>query len=177
MYWILAVMGGVAAVVIALIVGGLVTPPHHEVSRSVIIAADADRVWDTVRTVERYATWRDDLRESALVDREQPQVRWRETSRRGSITFGLVQEHAPHTFTARILDDDLPFSGEWRWQLDPQSHGVRVIITESADVSNPVFRFLGAHVVGHTRSIDTYLRALARHLGNADPLIVDAAPA
>lgn len=176
MYWILAVMGGVAAVVIALLVGGLVTPHHHEVSRAILIDAEAARVWSTVRTVERYAEWRDDLRGSALVDREQPQVRWRETSPRGSMTFGIVHEQAPHTFTARILDDDLPFSGEWRWQVDSQSHGVRVTITESADVSNPVFRFLGAHVVGYTRTIDAYLYALARHLGNGDASISDAQP-
>ena len=175
MYWILAVMGGVAAVVIALIVGGLVTPPHHTVSRAIVIEAEAARVWDTVRAVERYAAWRNDVRESTLVDIGQPQQRWRETSRRGSMTFGIVEE-APYTFTARILDDDLPFSGAWRWQVFPDGAGARVQITESADVSNPVFRFLGAHVLGFTRSIDAYLEALARHHGCAGARVTDARP-
>ena len=169
-------MGGIAAVIIALLVGGLATPAHHEVARAVVIGANIDRVWDTVRAVERYAAWRDDLRESIAVDTGQPQPRWRETSRRGSMTFGIVHEDPPRTFTARVLDDDLPFSGEWRWQLEPEAQGVRVSITESADVTNPVFRFLGAHVFGFTRTIDTYLGALARHHGSDGVTIVDARP-
>ena len=169
-------MAGVAAIVIAVVVGGLATPTQHTVARTVVLTADADRVWETVRSVERYATWRDDIRESVIVGSEQPQPRWRETSRRGSMTFGIVHEDAPHTFTARILDDDLPFSGEWRWQVAREASGVRVSITESGAVSNPVFRFLGAHVFGFTRSIDAYLTALARHLGSEGAPISDATP-
>lgn len=168
-------MAGITAIVIALLVGGLVTPQHHEVSRELLLPdADHERVWDTVRRVDLYATWRDDVRDSVLVDVEQPQVRWRETSRRGSMTFGIVHEDAPHAMTARILDDDLPFSGEWRWHLHADNGGIRIQITESGDVHNPVYRFLGAHVIGFTRSIDAYLAALARHHGCDGAPIADA---
>lgn len=176
MFWILFVMGSVVAVVVALLVGGMVTPRHHRVARSIVVNADPDTVWRAVRDVAQYATWRDDILSAVLVDTDQPGVRWRETSRRGSVTFGIVHEHAPHAFTARVLDDDLSYSGEWRWHVGAVAEGTCLAITESADVGNPVFRFVGTHVIGHTRALDVYLVAFARHVGSSGVPIVDALP-
>lgn len=169
-------MGSVVAVVVALLVGGMVTPRHHRVARSIVVNADPDTVWRAVRDVAQYATWRDDILSAVLVDTDQPGVRWRETSRRGSVTFGIVHEHAPHAFTARVLDDDLSYSGEWRWHVGAVAEGTCLAITESADVGNPVFRFVGTHVIGHTRALDVYLAAFARHVGSSGVPIVDALP-
>lgn len=169
-------MGSVVAVVVALLVGGMVTPRHHRVARSIVVNADPDTVWRAVRDVAQYATWRDDILSAVLVDTDQPGVRWCETSRRGSVTFGIVHEHAPHAFTARVLDDDLSYSGEWRWHVGAVAEGTCLAITESADVGNPVFRFVGTHVIGHTRALDVYLVAFARHVGCSGVPIVDALP-
>jgi len=175
-FWILFVMGSVVAVVVALLVGGMVTPRHHRVARSIVVNADPDTVWRAVRDVAQYATWRDDILSAVLVDTDQPGVRWCETSRRGSVTFGIVHEHAPHAFAARVLDDDLSYSGEWRWHVGDVAEGTCLAITESADVGNPVFRFVGTHVIGHTRALDVYLVAFARHVGSSGVPIVDALP-
>ncbi len=170
-------MGTIVAIAVALLVGGIVTPRHHRVARSIVVNADPDTVWRAVRDVAQYATWRDDILSAVLVDTDQPGVRWCETSRRGSVTFGIVHEHAPHAFTARILDDDLSYSGEWRWHIAAVAGGTLLAITESADVGNPVFRFIGAHINGHTRSLDAYLTAFARHVNNSGAAIIDARPA
>ncbi len=169
-------MGTVVAIVAALLVGGIVTPRHHLVARSIVVTADPGTVWRIVRDVAQYATWREDILSSVVVDADQPGVRWRETSRRGSVTFGVIREDAPHAFTARILDEDLPYTGEWRWQVAAVAAGTMLTITESADVGNPVFRFIGAHVTGHTRSLDSYLAAFARYVDNSGVPIVDAMP-
>lgn len=175
MYWILFVMGAIAAVVVAVIVGGLATPRDHAVARAVVLNAPLADVWSTVRNVARYHEWRHELEHAELVDTEQPQPRWRETSTRGSVTFGITRDEAPHTLAARILDEDLPFSGEWTWSLRAEGNGTRVTITELGSVPNPVFRFIAAHFMGYTRSLDTYLTALAQHHQSPRATIVDAA--
>lgn len=176
MYWILFVMGAIVAVVVAILVGGLVTPRTHVASRAVTFRATPDRVWQTIHDVANYGEWRNELEDVSVVDSEQPQLRWRETSTRGSVTFGVTLDEPPRRFAARILDDDLPYSGEWTWQLDADGDGTRVTITERGEVGNPIFRFIGAHLIGYTRSIDTYLKGLALHLGDARATIRDAAP-
>ena len=40
--------------------------------------------------------------------------------------------------------------------------GTRVSITERGEVYNPIFRFLSRFVFGHTGTMETYLRDLAR---------------
>jgi len=176
MYWILFVMGAIVAVVLAVLVGGLVTPRTHVASRAITLRATPELVWSTVRDVARYGDWRNELEDASVVDTEQPQLRWRETSTRGSVTFGVTVDEPPHRLAARILDDDLPYSGEWTWQVDAAGENTHVTITERGDVGNPIFRFIGAHLIGYTRSIDTYLKALAHHVGDARASIRDSAP-
>jgi hypothetical protein len=177
MYWILFVMGAIAAVVVALIVGGLVTPRDHAVARAIVVPAAPATVWHTIRDIGRYAEWRDELEDAAVVDTDQPQPRWRETSTRGSVTFGVTQDDPPHRLVAQILDDDLPFTGAWTWEVTADGDGCRITITERGSVGNPVFRFVAAHFLGHTRSLDAYLRALARRHGVPNIVIDDALPA
>lgn len=174
MYWILFVMAAIAAVIVAVIVGGLVTPRDHAVARTVRVPAAPGDVWHTVRNVGAYSDWRHEIEHAEVIDADQPQVRWRETSTRGSVSFGVTREDAPHTMSARILDDDLPFTGEWTWHVAADGTGTRVAITERGSVSNPVFRFIGAHFIGYTKSIDAYLSALAAHHGAPRAAIADA---
>jgi hypothetical protein len=51
-----------------------------------------------------------------------------------------------------------------------------VTITERGSVLNPIYRFIGAHFIGYTRSLDRYLASLAAHHGAPDSAIADATP-
>lgn len=176
MLWILFVMGTIVAIVLAIIVGGLATPREHTVARSIVLPVSMDRVWQTIHDVGNYNAWRHELEDAEIVDTNQPQLRWRETSTRGSVTFGVTADEPPQRFAARILDEDLPFSGEWTWRLDTDGSTTRVSITERGAVGNPLFRFFAAHVMGYTKSLDGYLSALAAHLGSPNVTITDAKP-
>jgi hypothetical protein len=173
MYWILFVMGTVVALVVAVLIGGLVTPRAHVASRMLTLTAAPEVVWALVRDVSRHAEWRSGLRASEIVDTDQPQLRWLETTTRGSMTFGVVRDEAPHLFAARILDDDLPFSGEWTWEVTPLPDGTRLCITERGAIDHVLFRFLAAHVFGYHRTIDDFLESVAKRLGQSAVHIED----
>ena len=49
--------------------------------------------------------------------------------------------------------------------LESNGGNTRVRITEDGQVYNPMFRFMSRVVVGQTRTIDTYLRALGKAIG------------
>jgi len=38
------------------------------------------------------------------------------------------------------------------------------VITENGEIYNSFFRFISGYIVGHHRTIDSYLAALRRHL-------------
>lgn len=166
MFWILMVMGFIVAIVLALVVGGLVTPREHVAIRSRTYGATTDQVWNAVRDVGNYAAWREDMIDSELVHGtgDAPLVQWREISTGGTVTFGIIEESPPTHMVARVLDDDLPWGGTWTWEVAPAADGARLTITENGFVGNPVFRFIGTHFIGFEKTIDSYLRALDVHL-------------
>lgn len=169
-------MGTVVAVATALVMGGLVTPRAHTASRRMVVRAPLDLVWRTVRDVASYSTWRPELTESvASTGDDGPE--WRESTRRHSMRFGVTADEPPHRFGARVLDDDLPFTGEWSWTLEPAGEGTRVTITARGEIGNPIVRFIATHMRGHTAAIDAYLAALAVRVGDAGARIEDAATA
>ena len=174
MYWILFVMGALVAVVAALVMGGLATPRRHTVSRTIVLKAPLDLVWRTVRDVGAYREWRPQLTESVASSGDDG-PEWRESTRRGSIRFGVTADEPPHRFGSRILDDDLPFTGEWEWRLEPAGGATRVTITERGEIGNPIFRFIATHMRGHTATIDAYLAALATRVGDPGARIEDGA--
>ena len=131
MYWILFVMAAIAAIVIALIVGGLATPRDYIVARTTVMPAAPDTVWKAIREL--------------LTD--------------GSLSFTVTTEEAPHRLVADALDDNLQVAGNWTWTLAPEHDGTRVTITSRGSVGNPVVRFIRTFV-GHTRSMDKHLREL-----------------
>lgn len=176
MYWILFIMGAMASVVIALVVGGLATPRAHVVARTIHLATPRAQVWDSIHAVHHYASWRDDVEDVERVDTEQPQLRWREMTTRRAMLFGAIVDNAPQHFAARLLDEDLPFSGEWHWHLDEDANGTRVTITERGAIGNPIVRLIGTYLIGHTKTLDRYLRDLARKHQQPNVVITDTTP-
>jgi uncharacterized membrane protein len=175
MYWILFVMGGIAALAIALIVGGLVTARSHVVTRELTVRAPAAAVFATIHDVARYADWRQELESSELLDDDQGLRRWRENSTRGSVTYGIVEDIAPSRFVARTLDEDLALRAEWHWQVSEVDGATRVQLTQRGEIGNPIARFVAAHVTGHAVAIDRCLESLASHVGEPGARIVDSA--
>lgn len=147
MYWILFVMAAIAAVVIALVVGGLATPRTHLVARSMVVPVALDEAWNAVR----------------------------DSVQGGSMSFAVREEQAPRRLVADRLDDNLQPAGAWSWLLEPEGAGTRITLTQRGSIGNPIARFLGAYL-GHTRQMDLWLRELASRFPALSATIEVAAP-
>lgn len=165
MYWILFVMATLVSLVLAVVVGGLATPRKHIATRVITLKAPPETVFAIIHDVASYPDWRDDIHSVHVDVRNDATMRWTEVGTNGSVTYEATSDHPPFHFTARIADQDLNYSGEWRYTLTPAGTGTRVSIAEHGEVGNPIFRFIGTHIMGFTRSIDAYLRNLALQLG------------
>jgi len=176
MYWILLVMAGIVSLVIAVVVGGVITPRAHEVSRTMLLPAPIASVWAVIRDVAHYAEWRDGVVSSEIVDADQSQLRWCESSDVGVLTFGVTMDHPMTDFSARVLDRDLAYTREWSWRLTSTGDGTRVTMTERGEVPNVISRFIVAHITGHARGVDRYLKDLTHRVGSASVIAHVALP-
>lgn len=163
MYWILLVMGLIVSIVAAVLVGGFFTPRKHVAARYIDLKAAPDVVWKLVRTVTEYPNWREDIRKVEMIAGNDSRPSWTEFGLSKSTSYRAEVDDAPSRLTTRILDEDLGYSGEWRFVISPIAGGTRLTITEDGEVNNPVFRFFG-NFIGYTRTIDKYLNDLAAEL-------------
>ncbi len=157
-------IAGVLAVLVVVIVAiGYALPVAHVASRDATLPATPEHVFAALQDVDRYPSWRSDVKTVAVVSRA-PRLRWTEDGSNGSITFEVQAHDPPRRLVSRIADPSLPFGGSWTYELTPAGQGTRLVITENGEVYNPLFRFMSRFVFGHTATMDAYLRDLQRHM-------------
>ena len=172
---IVAILLAIAAMagIVALLGGRL--PVGHVASRSVVVGAPMDVVFNTITDFNAAPSWRKDLeRVTVTTDSTTGRQRVTEESSTGPMTMEVEQLVPPTRLVMRIVGEDLPYGGAWAYALEPQGNATRVTISEHGEVYNPIFRFIATYIMGQTGTIDTYLTNLGRKFGN-EVTPVDAA--
>jgi Polyketide cyclase / dehydrase and lipid transport len=157
------VVAGVVLLVLAVVVIGWLLPKGHVVSRSASYQTKPDRLFSLITGPQ---DWRPDvLRCETVLDANGREL-VRETTHDGeSIAYELLDRVAPKSIKRRIATDNLPYSETWTFSLQPNGELTIVRLTENGEVHNPVFRFISRFILGHTRTMDAYLRALGKSTG------------
>jgi uncharacterized protein YndB with AHSA1/START domain len=163
--WILAAVAVVLGLVGLAWGVGMTLPEAHTATASVPVDAPPDSVWTLITDVEGYPGWRPEVRSVTVLGGEAPGPVWREETDMGTLTFRTVSWDPPHSFTARIADEGLPFGGSWAYEVIADGAGARLFITEDGQVYHPLFRFMSRFVFGHEGTIRAYLDAVQAELG------------
>jgi len=160
---IVILMGAIVLLVVCLVAIGAFLPKHHVVSRSARYLATPEKLFSLIAGPQN---WRPEVLREEVVPAPGNRKLVRETTRNGeTITYELLAATPPTSIQRRIASENLPYSGAWTVCLQPQDGATVVRITEEGDVYNPVFRFVSRFVIGHTGTIDAYLRALGKANG------------
>ena len=177
MKWAFIAGGVIVALIVMVIVVGSLLPRDHVASVSARIAADRETVWRTITDPGAFPTWREDVRKIELLPATPSGPSWREHSKNGAITMVVDASEPGRMLVTRIADEKLPFGGRWEYRLDDDRPGfTRLTITEHGSVYNPVFRFVSRFIMGHTATMDAYLRALGnKYEGSTQPIRVSVA--
>jgi hypothetical protein len=142
---LLAVLGAVVVLlVLVFIVGSVVgrrLPVSHVASRSATFAVPPERVWEVINDPAF-------MRSRGV----------------GDVETETVESVPPRRLVRRIVGET-SFGGTWTSELDGEpGGGTRLVITENGEIYNGFFRFVSRYIVGHHRTIDSFLTALRRHL-------------
>jgi uncharacterized protein YndB with AHSA1/START domain len=165
----LIILGSIASLIAIVAIVGALLPRDHVATLTARIPASPEAVWAVITDPAKFPTWRGDVTKVELLPPAATGLSWREHSRHGAITMVVDLAEPPHKMIGRIADEGLPYGGKWIYEITPDGGSAsRVTITEAGSVYNPMFRFVSRFIMGHTASIDAYLRALGRHFG-AEP--------
>ena len=165
MKWVLIVLGVIAVIVVIVVGIGYSLPVAHTARREITLQAAPATVWQAITGVDSFPAWRGDVEAVEALPPVNGSPSWREKGSNGAITYVVARSEPPNRLVTRIADRDLPFGGEWDYEITPAGSGSRVVITERGEVYNPVFRFVSRFVMGHTATLDGYLTALGKKFG------------
>jgi hypothetical protein len=160
---LLIVAAALVLLTLVVVVTGLLLPKRHVVSRSASYRATPERLFSLIAGAQN---WRPDLLRCEAVPNAGGRELVRETTRDGeTITYELLDRTPPASIKRRIATENLPYSGTWTYTIQPDCEVTIVRITEDGQVYSPVFRFISRFVLGHTRTMDSYLHALGKATG------------
>ena len=162
MKWLLLAGLAIVVVIVVVVVIGTLLPRDHVASVTARVAGAPDSVWAAIANVADHPRWRDGVQRVELLAPTDGKTTWREHSSNGAILMVADRSEPPRRLVTRIADDKLPFGGTWEFVVEPAGDASVVTITEHGSVYNPVFRFMSRFVLGHTATMDAYLRALRR---------------
>jgi hypothetical protein len=163
---VLSFVGVLVLLVAVVVVIGMLLPKRHVASRSAVIQATPERLFALISGSQM---WRPEVKSCELIEKDGKHFQ-RETSQRGETVLYELQGSKPSlAIERRIASENLPYGGKWSFTLEPvngeANQETRVRITEDGEVYNPVFRFVSRFVMGHTATLDAYLKALGKAVG------------
>ncbi|HYN81411.1 MAG TPA: SRPBCC family protein [Gemmatimonadaceae bacterium] len=165
--WLGIIVGVIVVLVAAVFIAGSMMPQNHTASRTAQLSQPPESVWTVITNIDSFPSWRNDVAVAEQLPSRDGKVVWRETSRsRNALTYEAETAEPPRHLVTRITDKGLPFGGSWDYMIVPDGSGSRITITEHGEIYNPIFRVV-SRAMGHTSTIDAYLKSLAGRLGDS----------
>lgn len=162
---LLLVLGSLVALIAILgFIGSRLSRSHRAASR-IRLAQPPEAVWPVVRSLEAVAGWWPEVKRSERLDDQAGLKRYRHTLDNFDMVL-IVAEDQPPSLLRTTIDSPpgAPFGGAWIYELTPSGNGTVIQVTEEGWIDNPFFRVI-AGTMGFHRTMDSYLKALGRHLG------------
>lgn len=156
MKWILIVVGIIICLIAIIYIIGMLLPVKHYATVRDTVSANVDAVWNRLTDVSKFDTWRKNLNSVTITN----DAEWIEISGHDKIPMKFKEKVPSKRLVAGINSKDLPFGGEWVFELEPQGNNTVVTITENGEVYNPIFRFVSKFIMGHETSLKKYMSDL-----------------
>jgi uncharacterized protein YndB with AHSA1/START domain len=153
--------------VVFVVAMGYALPRKHTAARAILLPRQPAEVFALISDFKNAPAWRGDLRVVEILPPVEGRTRFREKGKHGDLTMEVVELNPPSRLVTRIADPELPFSGTWTNEIVATAEGCRLNIIERGEVRNPVFRFVSRFIIGHTATLDLYLRNVARKFGSS----------
>src|SRR5262245_33939710 len=142
-------------------------PQDHTVSRTLASKQPPQAVWAVISNHANEPSWRPELKKVERIWDERRLAIWGGTYSNGdTLSFTTTEFEPPTRMVRAITDENIPFGGRWEYKLEPDKNGgSQLTITEYGWVKPALYRFVSKYIIGHNKTIDDYLKALAKRLG------------
>jgi hypothetical protein len=167
MRWVILGALFLITIVLAIFATGAMLPLGHVASRKLKLNQPPEAIWQAISNHSDDIKWRTDLKSIERLADINGHPAWQETYKNGmKLLLEDSETVPPQKLVRRVKDSGNMFSGQWTFEITPAGSGGSILeITERGEVPNPFFRFVSRFIMGHTKSIEQYMTALAGKFG------------
>lgn len=171
MKWIvLAVVGALALLVLAIVIAGIRAPVRHVARVTLVLKKHPADIWSVVQDLGAWPTWNASIEKMERIADKDGHPVWALAWKGDTMPSEVLESTAPNDaspgrLVTRIADSTLPFGGTWTWEIAKEGGGTRIVITEDGTITNVVFRGMSSLFLGYTGTQGGYLGALAKRFG------------
>lgn len=167
MKYLLIILGVILLIPAVIWIMGMTLPQSHSISISQQFDASPEEIYMIITDIRSFPEWRSNVEQVEFLNENEEHPVWREGySDEDPLSFRMIGKTQNQSITVEIADENLPFSGQWTYTIEPQKEGARLTITENGEVYNPIFRFVSAYIIGHDSTIKQYMSDLETELNN-----------
>jgi uncharacterized protein YndB with AHSA1/START domain len=167
MRYLLIAAAVLGALVLIVFLVGYSLPVKHRASSEAAFATSPQTLYRLITDVDRFPEWRSSVKRVERAGDTAGKSRFREIGGDGTILYEIESSVPDQRLVTRIADRSLPFGGSWTYDIVPRGDSTALRITEDGEVYNPLFRFVSRFVMGHTATIDTYLKDVGQQLAKS----------
>ena len=159
MKWVLISVGIIALLIVVVLIIGKLLPKKHTATVEQKFTVEKSLLWNRIRNFDKHAEWRTSVSKTEVLN----PTKWKEFNKRGEkITFEIIEEVPSERLVSKIVDDDLPFGGEWVFEITESGTQTVLKITENGEVYNPIFRFIGYFFMDESATMKQYMSDLEK---------------
>lgn len=173
MKWLLLVVVALVALILIVVVIGALLPKDHTVTRAIRLRQPPAAIWQAITDYTKFPEWRHGVEHVEPLPPSFGKSGWVETVRgAGRIPLVITESVPEKRLVTRIADPNLPFGGDWIYEITPapDGSGSTLRITENGSVRNPIFRFVSRFIFGLSATMDNYLKELGAKFGETATL-------
>lgn len=157
MKWILIVLILLIVAVGIIYLLGFLLPIKHQSMVESNLAISPENLWKILTTHKDYKAWRSGIKDLKVTDTHH----WSEVNAHGdTINYRADWVEQNRKLLTVILNKDLPYGGQWEFEINKIDSGTHLRITENGEVYNPIFRFMSKYIFGHETTLKAYMADL-----------------
>jgi hypothetical protein len=127
---LLIVMGALVGLILLVVGVGILLPKRHIASRSAAFNVKPEQLF---ALIDGPQTWRSNVKKYEPTSSPDGHRHWLETDAHGqTVAYEQVERHPPTLLKARIATANLPYSGTWTFNLEPNGGSTVLRITNKA---------------------------------------------
>jgi uncharacterized protein YndB with AHSA1/START domain len=159
MRWVVIIVGAVIGLAVLITLVGLTRPKGHVARTRAAYRAPPEQLWATLTEFARWHEWNPEVKSVEPLPDQDGHRRMNVTGSWGPALTEIAVWEPLHRLETRMNAGS--FRGSWTYELTPSSEGGTIlIVTESGEVDNPVFRAMMIFMDMHATMM-AFHRALA----------------